>query len=110
MLNYSGLPQRVRRIVKRYEYCISEVLEIENCVFNCALKEGYQASNGFPFVIMNTRDMETAIYMFKAVTKPCSRVTKTALYGFNCPMCGKMVAKGKDYTDLGGLNICKLCG
>ena len=106
MINYSGLPQRLRRIVKQYEYCIESVgIDINRvCV---RIKDGYICGG---FTILDTADMEWLIDHLKKVTKPASRDIKIALYGFKCQICGLQVHKGSNYTDLGGLKICRICG
>lgn len=102
MINYSGLPQRVRRIIKTYEYCIESVQQFpySTCI---RLKEGY-VNNGQTSV--NLGDIEVLIAWLKAVTKPPSREIKTALFGFKCPICGCQVHKGSNYIDIGGLKTC----
>ena len=107
MINYSGLPQRVRRIVKQYEYCIERITCHHNKSVSIDLKSGY-VSEGCTAI--NTADMEDLIGWLKKATKPASRVIKVALYGFKCPVCGRQVSKGSNYTDLGGMRICTMCG
>lgn len=110
MISYKGLPSRVRRIVGIYEYCIETVIENEKGIYSATLKDGYESGSGFPWIVINVNKIETAIYAFKAVTKPCSRVIRTALFGFLCPICNGQVLKGSNYTDLGGMRICTMCG
>lgn len=105
MINYSGLPQRVKRIVKTYEYCIESVQMFPYSV-HIRLKEGY-LSDGNTTI---NGDAEKLIPLFKAVTKPSSKVIRTALFGFSCPLCNRQVLKGTNYTDFGGMRICGLCG
>lgn len=106
MINYSPLPSRVRRIVKTYEYCVESVQQFpySTCV---RLKDGYSYQGQHS---INQGDMEKLIEALKKVTKPPSREIKVALYGFKCPICGCQVHKGSNYTDLGGLKICIMCG
>ena len=117
MINYSPLPQRVRRVVKQYEYCIEsvEVIPMNHNVFKILLKTGYEVKTtysitGFNSMLVTPNDMEETITLLKHVTKPASRVIRTALYGFPCPICGRQTSKGSNYTDLGGMKICGLCG
>ena len=110
MINYKGLPQRVRRIVKQYEYCIESVQEVGDETFNIHLKSGYTFKEGISSMMVGSSDRGELIYHLKAVTKPASRVIRTALYGFPCPICGRQTSKGSNYTDLGGMRICTMCG
>ena len=107
MINYSGLPQRVRRIVKQYEYCIESVQTINNVV-SVNLKPGYWYKGAINHAII-TANMEKLIEALKTVTKPASREIKVALYGFPCLICRCQVHKGSNYTDIGGLKTCTNC-
>jgi hypothetical protein len=107
MINYKGLPQRLRRIGKQYEYCIEKFIEAKNG-YRIELKEGYQTKEGLTSVL--TDESDSMFYSMKSVTKPATRVIRTALYGFPCPICGRQTSKGSNYTDLGGMKICGLCG
>jgi hypothetical protein len=107
MINYSKLPQRVRRIVKVYDYCIERVTAHRNQSVSIDLKIGYKSKEGYTAI--GTEDMEEAIQFLKSVIKPSTREIKVALYGFPCPICGKSVAKGSNFADLGGLRICLFC-
>lgn len=109
MINYKGLPQRVRRIVKQYEYCIESV-EWLYTGFSIKLKEGYKFEDGTGSLFYVLTESTDLIYFLKKVTKPATRVIRTALYGFPCPICGRQTSKGSNYTDLGGMKICGLCG
>jgi hypothetical protein len=104
MINYSQLPQRVRRIAKQYEYCISMVgVQEKNITF--MLKDGYQTKEGKTTINMD----EDSIYSFKSVVRPSSRSILVALFGFTCPICGKYIAKGNNYADLSGMRLCMPC-
>ena len=105
MINYSPLPQRVRRIGKVYDYCIESMVMNNPPFVLVQLKEGYKSGG---FSVTQTTDMEALISFLKAVTKPSTRDIKVALYGFEC-MCGRRVSKGSNYTSLGGLNLCGKC-
>jgi hypothetical protein len=107
MINYSKLPQRVRRITKIYDYCIENVVAHRDKTVSFELKAGYKAKENYSAI--TTGDMEEAIYFLKGVTKPSTREIKVALYSFSCPICGKAVAKGNNFADLGGLRICLYC-
>jgi hypothetical protein len=107
MINYSGLPSRVRRIVKQYEYCIESVIN-DGVQYVLRLKEGYQGNHGLKSVVFN--DSTDVIYFLKSVTKPSSRNILVALYGFSCPIDGRYVPKGSNYIDLEGLKLCTFCG
>ena len=108
MINYSKLPQRVRRIVKNYEYCIEDVKYSKEVVY-AILKKGYESRDSKGSEIV-THDIEALIQFFKSVVKPAAREIKTALYGFKCPIGGEYVPRGSNYVDLGGLKLCTLCG
>ena len=102
MINYSPLPQRVRRIVKQYEYCVESV-QMFGDIVNVRLKSGYITGMGGGGFIVGV--VEKLIPLFKAVTKPSTREIKVALYGFTCPVSGLYIAKGSNYIDMGGLKI-----
>lgn len=108
MINFSPLPQRVRRIAKVYSYCIESVTP-DSAGFVVRLKEGYQGKNGSN-VYMATHASTEVIEFLKSVTKPASRKIVTALFGFKCPICNSIINKGSNYIDLGGLKICNYCG
>jgi len=107
MINYTGLPQRVRRIVKQYDYCISMVGIKEN-TFIFYLKDGYQTRDGRDSIV--TSDLTELIYSFKYVTKLTCRSMQVSLFSFQCPICKKSVNKGSNHIDLGGLKLCCMCG
>jgi hypothetical protein len=109
MINYSGLPQRTRRIVKQYEYCIESVDRVNPDLFNVILKDGYESGSGFPTVLIRTDKIEEAIYLLKAVTKPKVRKVCNTLFGFSCPMCQRYIPRGTNHIDLGGLKVCNGC-
>ena len=106
MINYSHLPQRVRRVVKVYDYCIDYVTANHDKTISIQLKEGYKAKEE---TAICTKDMEEAIYFLKGVTGPSARLIKVALFSFKCPVCGKPINKGSNYADLQGLKICIYC-
>jgi hypothetical protein len=106
MINYSPLPSRVRRIVKVYDYCIEKVVEAKNG-YRIELKEGYKTKDGATSVLTDNTD--SMFYSMRSVVKPSTREIKVALYSFSCPICGKAVARGGNYADLGGLRICLYC-
>ena len=108
MIEYKGLPQRVRRIVKVYEYCIESVIP-DQAGFVINLKSGYQGKNGSNVYMALPNSIEV-IEFLKGVTKPSTRDIKVALYGFECPICSRRVSKGSNYTSMGGLNLCSMCG
>ena len=117
MIEYKGLPQRVRRIVKVYDYCIEsvEAIPMNHNVFKILLKTGYEVNTsysktGFNSILVTPNNMEEAIRLLKAVVKPSTRDIKVALYGFECPICSRRVSKGSNYTSMGGLNLCSMCG
>ena len=105
MINYSPLPQRVRRIVKQYEYCIESVVAVGDETFNIHLKSGYTSKEGISSMMVGSSDREELIYFLKSVVKPPSKEIKVALYGFTCPVSGLYIAKGSNYIDVGGLKI-----
>ncbi|HZK70625.1 MAG TPA: hypothetical protein VFD03_03765 [Clostridia bacterium] len=107
MINYSELPQRVRRIVSQYSYCIENV-EIQKDEVGIKLKEGYKAKEE---TVLITKNMEEAIYFLKSVTKPPSRDIVVAMFSFKCQLnCGNTIQKGSNYVELGGMRLCNYCG
>ena len=107
MINYSNLPQRVRRITKQYEHCIERVETRDHCTaFH--LKNGYQTKEGEN--VISTSNLSEAIYALKAVGKPATRDIMVALFGFTCPICSRYVSRGSNFVDLGGLKLCTYCG
>jgi hypothetical protein len=107
MINYSGLPQRVRRIVKQYDYCIESVIKNDNDSCTIYLKKGYQGRDGARNLIIFD-DVE-AIYFLKSVVKPSNKIIKVALYGFTCPISGVYVPKGSNYIELNGFKLSPTC-
>ena len=112
MIEYKGLPARVRRIVKVYDYCIESVqmYPFYNTSIKIQLKEGYTRDLKNVIYLGDGEDMENLIRALKSITKPSTRDIKVALYGFECPICGRRVSKGSNYTSMGGLNLCSMCG
>ena len=107
MINFSPLPSRVRRIAKVYGHCI-EVVTIEGKNVSIKLKEGYKNKEETAIV---TQNIEEAIYFLKSVSKLASRKSAVALFSFKCQLsCGRMVQKGTNYIELGGMKICSMCG
>jgi hypothetical protein len=107
MINYSGLPGRVRRIAKTYAYCIEDVAVEEKNV-SIRLKEGYKAKEE---IALTTQNMEDAIYFLKSVSSIPVRRTAVAQFSFQCQLgCGNMIQRGHNYIDLGGMKICNYCG
>jgi predicted RNA-binding Zn-ribbon protein involved in translation (DUF1610 family) len=105
MVIYSNLPQRLRRVIQRYEYCVQSVLETDG-TYVVNLREGYKGKDGATQVQFDRSS--DIIYFFKDVIAP--RRISSALYSFTCPMCQRTIVKGQNFVDLGGLQICTMCG
>lgn len=106
MINYSGLPQRVRRIVKTFEHYIDRIENTDK--IRIYLKEGYQTIHGDTYFATGD-DGVMAMVNLKGVIRPSGRSIKVALFGFTCG-CGQYVRKGSNYVDQDGFRVCTTCG
>jgi hypothetical protein len=105
MINFFGLPSRVRRITGVYQYCIQEVVENKDKSISLHLKEGFQANGQTDFT---TTDLEKAIYFLKSVTN--TKKVAVAMFSFLCQLnCGHTIQKGQNYVQIGEMKVCMTC-
>ena len=104
-IDYSCLPQRIRRVIKTYEDKVATVIPVETG-FHIKLKSGYQDRSGETSRIVP--DGMAAISFLKYIIKIPKPEIMVAQFSFTCP-CGTRIAKGSNYASINGVKTCLKC-